>query len=203
MAGGLIPQTASKEAPLQGSHPKKKTGEATLAASRLVLQEGLELRSRQNRLRLLEGLDLLVAGGLAKIKILQHEVAALVQLEVVVPELLELQLHGRQFLLRLCLVGLSLRLVLGLVHNLLGLCLDRRVRVLDKVLVRLLGILLRANGLRLHGLGVVDDLLDHAHHAARGLVLIVRLEAWRWGRANGLLLLAKLHERRFAVEALE
>jgi hypothetical protein len=42
-----------------------------------------------------------------------------------------------------------------------------------QVLVRLLRILFGADGLRLHGLGILDDLLDHAQHAtARGVLLI-------------------------------
>merc|ERR1719247_3031860 len=57
------------------------------------------------------------------------------------------------------------------------------------------------DGLGLHGLRVVDDLLEHAHDAARCLVLRVGLEARgrRWPR--GLLLLPDGEKGRLLVEA--
>merc|ERR1719439_364527 len=85
----------------------------------------LELGPREDRLRLLQSLDLLVAGGLADLKVLEHEVAALLQLQLVVRELLQLQLRGLQLLLGLGLVGLRLGLLLRLVHDGLAVRLDR------------------------------------------------------------------------------
>eukprot|EP00415_Alexandrium_ostenfeldii_P004679 UN4679 len=116
------------------------------------LQEGVEVRTRQDRLGLLQSLDLFVPGSLTHFEILHHKVAALVQLRLVVRELLQLQHHGLLVLLRGNQVGLRLGLLVRLVHNRLALGLDGGVCHLDKVLVRLLRVLLRPDGLGLHGL---------------------------------------------------
>merc|ERR1719198_685671 len=145
----------------------------------LVLEHLDELGTRQDGLGLLERLNLLITGGLADLEVLHDEVAALVEFGVVVRELL--QLKQSVFLVLGCLVQVLLGLctLLNLVGLRLGLLLDRRVGILDEILVRLLGVLLGADDLSLHGLGIVDDGLDHAHDTAGVLVLLVLLESRR------------------------
>merc|ERR1719335_1380149 len=159
-----------------------------------LLQEHGELRARQDRLRLAERLDFLVAGRLPDVEVLQGEVARLVQISVLVHELL-LLVHGR--LLRLLgrdLVRLSRRLLLGLVRDVTRLLLDRLVRVLHVRLVGLLRIGLSLDRLGLEGLGVAHDLLEHAHDTAGTRRLLVLLEARRRRRAHRLLLRGHLDE---------
>ena len=55
-----------------------------------LLQEQGKLRARQDRLRLAERLDFLVAGRLPDVEVLQREVAGLVEVGVLVGELLSL-----------------------------------------------------------------------------------------------------------------
>merc|ERR1719498_251283 len=155
----------------------------------LFLQELLKLGTTEDRLCLLEGLNLLIACCLADFEVLRDEIAALMELGVVVRELLKLKQSGLLVLICLGEVLLRLGLLLRLVGHGLGLFLDRRVGLLDEIFVCFLGILFRANRLGLHCLGIVDNLLDHAHNAASGLVLLVLLEARRRGRACWLLLL--------------
>merc|ERR1719231_1645026 len=94
-----------------------------------LLQELRELRARQDRLCLAERLHFLVAGRLPDFKVLQREVAGLVEIGVLVHELL-LLVHGRLLgLLGRDLVRLGRRLLLGLVRDVAGLLLDRPVRV--------------------------------------------------------------------------
>merc|ERR1719240_1194024 len=92
------------------------------------------------------------------------------------------------------LVGLGL--LLGLLNDLRSLVLDGGIAVLDEILVTLLGVLLGNNGLVLHGLGIVDDGLDHALDSTSLLVLAVVLEASHWRRA-----LQRLLEERHLVES--
>merc|ERR1719172_583783 len=166
------------------------------------LQKRVELRARQDGLRLLEGLDLLVTGGLAVVKILKHKIACRVELGLGGGEVLQFGLRFLQRRLGLGLLGLRLRLLLGLIVDGLVRINDRRVRFLDEVLVRRLRVLLRFDRLGLHHLGVVDDLLDQAHHARRVLVLLVRLEPRR--RRGPDRLLPVLEQRGLlGVEALE
>merc|ERR1719456_993462 len=123
-----------------------------------TLQELLKLGTRKDGLRLLQRLNLLIAGSLAKIEVLENEVAALVQLRVVVRQLLKLKHDGLLRLFRLDEVRLSLCPHFGLLHDVFALRLNRCVRLLHEVLVCLLRILLRADGLRLHSLCIVYDL---------------------------------------------
>merc|ERR1740121_1448366 len=104
----------------------------------LLLQERLELGTREDGLGLLERLDLLVAGGLTDVEVRLHEVTALVELRFVVRELLELEHRRLLVLLGLDQVALSLGLGLGFVYDVGALRLDGRVRLLDEILVRLL-----------------------------------------------------------------
>ena len=69
--------------------------------------------------------------------------------------------------------------------------------------VRLLRVGLRLDRIRLHGLGIRDDLLDHAHDAARARGLLVLLEARRRRRARRLLADGLLHEGLLRVHGLQ
>merc|ERR1719240_1461021 len=159
-----------------------------------LLQEFGELRARQDRLRLAECLDFLVAGRLPDFEVLQREVARLVQIGVLVHELL-LLVHGRFLrLLGRDLVRLCGRLLLGLIRDVTRLLLDRLVRVLHVLLVSLLGVGLSLDRLSLQRLRVTDDLLQHPHHTAGTGGLLVLLEARRGRRPNRLLLRRDLEE---------
>merc|ERR1719453_1624508 len=159
-----------------------------------LLQELRELRARQNRLRLAERLDFLVAGRLPDLEVLQREVARLVEIGVLVHELL-LLVHGRLLgLLGRDLVRLCRRLLPGLVRDVARLLLDRLVRVLHVRLVRLLRIALSLDRLSLQRLRVAHDLLQHAHDAAGARGLLVLLEARRRRGADRLLLRRHLEE---------
>merc|ERR1719158_1868518 len=75
------------------------------------LQELRELRAGEDRLGLLERLDLLVPGRLADLEVLQYKVAAGVQVRVLVGQLLEFRHHRLLLRLGLHLVRLRLRLL--------------------------------------------------------------------------------------------
>merc|ERR1740130_1884171 len=105
-------------------------------------------------------------------------------------------------------LGLNLRLLglclhVGLAHDVLGLLVHRGICVLHEIFVSLLGIFLTADGLSLHGLGIIDDGLHHTHDTTRGRVLLVRLEPWgRWW-SGWLLAGLSLYKCGLLVEALE
>merc|ERR1719263_681443 len=103
-----------------------------------------------------------------------------------------------------CLLKVLLGLcpLLSLVHLRLGLLLNGGVGVLNEILVRLLSLSLGAGGIGLHRLGIVDDLLDHAHNTSSGTALLVLLESWRRRRALVVLLL-KESSLLLLVESLE
>merc|ERR1719171_1900196 len=158
-----------------------------------LLQELREFRTRQDGLSLAERFDFLVAGRLPDFEVLQGEVARLVQISVLVHELL--LVHGRLLsLLGRDLVRLGRRLLLGLVRDVAGLLLDRPVRVLHVLLVRLLRIGLGLDRLSLEGLRVAHDLLEHTHHTTGTRGLLVLLEARRRRRSHRLLLRGHLEE---------
>merc|ERR1719247_1600518 len=106
-----------------------------------------------------------------------------------------------QALLRVDEVSVGRSLLLCLVGDGLHESLDRRVAVLGEVLVRGLRVALGLKRVHLHGLALVDDLLDHANDAATALVLLVLLEALR-GRRGGLTWL-RLHEAVGLLHAVE
>merc|ERR1719350_1500964 len=145
----------------------------------VALQESFKISSRQDSLRLLESLNLFIAGSLSDLEILHDEITALVELRIVVGELLKLEQDGLLVLVGLVQISLSLGLFLGLVNNLLGLGLNGCIRFLDKILVRLLSILFGADCLGLHGFCIIDNLLNHAHHTTCCRILLVLLESWR------------------------
>merc|ERR1719265_1135329 len=157
--------------------------------SRALLEEFGELGPRQDGLGLAQRLHLLVARLLADVKVVEREVAALVEVRVLVLVLLLLVVRGLEVLLRGRLVRLGLRLLARLVRDVAVLLLDRRVRVLHERLVRLLRVALGLDGVRLELLRLGDDLLQHAEDAASTALLLVRLEARRRRRAGRLLLL--------------
>merc|ERR1719240_34991 len=168
------------------------------------LQEGAG-HAAQNRLGLLEGLDLLLESGLANVEVLHGEVAALVEVSVLRLVLLLHVQRRRQVLLRRDLVALSSGLGLALGGDVTRLLPEREVRVLDEGFVRLLRVRLGLDRVSLEGLRVRDDLLDHGEQAARTRGLLVLLEARRRRRAGRLLvrhLAADLHEL-LRVDALE
>merc|ERR1719311_1950275 len=121
------------------------------------LQKRVELRARQDGLRLLEGLDLLVTGGLAVVKVLKHKIACSVELGLGGGEVLQFGLRFLQRRLRLGLLGFRLRLLLGLIVDGLVRINDRRVRFLHEVLVRRLRVLLALRAR--DSAGVVDVLI--------------------------------------------
>merc|ERR1719218_421530 len=101
------------------------------------------------------------------------------------------------------MIGLSLGLALGLVGNVLALFVNGVVGVLDKLLVSLLGILLAADRFSLHGLRIIDDLLDHAHHTTSSGILFVLGKPGR-GRRTCRLSAAGLEQSSLlGIEALE
>merc|ERR1719502_214420 len=179
--------------------PSNPTRAIFLASGRL--QEGFELGTRQDGLSLLERLDLLIASSLADLEVLEHKVAAGVQLSLVVCKLFQLQHNSFLVFLGLNEISFCLCLALRLVDNVLGFLLDGVVGVLDKVFIGLLGILFRTDHFGLHCLGIVDDLLDHTHDSTGSSILLVGLEAWRWRWAGWLLDLDK--GGLLGVEALE
>merc|ERR1719223_1105212 len=138
-----------------------------------------ELGSRQDRLGLLECLNFLVPGSLANLKILHDKITILVELGIVVGEFLQFE-EGCLF------ISDSLLQILLC----LGLLLDGGVGVLDKFLIRCLGFSLSTSSICLHFLGIIDDLLNHAHDTSRSTALLVLLES-RWRRWALLLLLHK------------
>merc|ERR1719454_664786 len=177
-----------------------------LSKSQIQCSGGLEvldeLGSRQDGFGLLERLNLLIPGSLADLEILHDEIAVLVELSVVVGELLQLEKGG--LLVGDCLLEVLLGLcpLLSLVDLRLGLLLNGGVGVRDEILVCLLSLSLGAGGIGLHLLGVVDDLLDHAHDTTGGTALLVLLESWR-GRRALVVLLLKEGSLLLLVEALE
>merc|ERR1719443_1617102 len=147
-------------------------------SSRSLLQEAARLPRRagagEHGLGLAQAVHLLVESRLAGVEVVEREVAALVEVRVLVHELLLLvQRSGESLLLRY-LVRLSSRLLLALVGDVTRLLFHGRVGVLHERLVSLLRI-----RLRLHGLRLGDDLLEHAHHPSGAGGLLVRLEARR------------------------
>merc|ERR1740129_2103466 len=167
-------------------HPGREI-RRNLALSR-ILQELLKLRTEEDRLCLPQSFHIFITGSLAKVEVIQDEVATLLQLSIVIGELLQLEEYTFFGLLGLDEIDLCLGLLLGLVHDVPALRLDRVVGLLDKILVCFLRILLRSDGLSLHGLGISDDLLDHADHAPIRRILLVLFKTWWWGWANRLLL---------------
>merc|ERR1719263_2503537 len=106
-----------------------------------ALEKRLEISTRKDGLRLLEGINLLIAGSLPDLKVLHHKVAALVQFGVVVGKLLKLQEHRFLILVGLGEIGLCLGLLLRLVDDGLALLLDGGIGLLHKIFISLLGIL--------------------------------------------------------------
>merc|ERR1719498_2069365 len=111
------------------------------------LQELAELGARKNGLGLFESINLLITSSLADFEILHHKIAALMKFCIVIGELLKFKKNVLLRLVGLGQISLSLGLLLGLVHHLLGLGLDGSVGLLDEILIGLLGVLLRADGI--------------------------------------------------------
>merc|ERR1719375_2158355 len=108
------------------------------------------VRSVQNGLRLPKTLHLLLQRSLARVEVLEREVAGLVQVSLLVLVLLLLVERGDLVLLRVRLVHLLGGLLLALVRDVAGLLLDGGVRVLHEGLVGLLRV-----GLGLDGVGLM------------------------------------------------
>merc|ERR1719291_677646 len=168
-----------------------------------ILKELLEFGARQDCLCLSQCFDLLVASGLTEVKILQDEIARRMQFSIVVGELLKLDHHGFLFLLGLNQISFCLSLGLRLVDNVFALRLNACIRLLDKILVCLLGIFFGPDGFCLHCFSVIDDLLDHTHHSSRGRVFLVGFKAWGRGRSSGLLPLNQCSGLLLAVKVLQ
>merc|ERR1719460_1845035 len=172
---------------------------------RSLLQEAPLARALHDRLRLAQAVHLLVERSLAGVEVLEREVAALVEVRVLVHELLQLVQSRGQLHLRRHLILLRRGFFLALVGDGTNLVLNGGVRVLDERLVGLLRVGLRLDGVRLHRLRFGDDLLQHAHHPAGSGGLLVGLEPGRrrrTGRLLGARLVLRLHES-LVVEALE
>merc|ERR1719301_182888 len=135
----------------------------------LLLQEGREGSAGEHGNGLLESLDLIITCSLTELKILQCEIAALVEVCILVHELLDLTHHSLMlsFSLNLLLLSLCFHVTLG--DDVLGLCLNGCVGVLDEVFVGFLRIFLSANCLCLHGLGIINDALHHTHNTTTSI----------------------------------
>merc|ERR1719324_2181769 len=132
-----------------------------------------EARAREDRLGLLERLDLLLAGRLALLEVVQGEVALAVDRRGHVPELQDVPDRVALVALVARLRNLVLGNVLIVGHERLLPLRDALVGVLDEGLVALLGIDLRGGGVRSSLLRVVHDLLDHRHGpTAAGLLVL-------------------------------
>merc|ERR1719387_911534 len=142
------------------------------------LQERGEGRAREKGEALLERLNLCVARRDTCLEILHQEIAAFVEVRVDLVELLEFRKHlvARGFSIDEIL--LRLRLFRALRHDVFVLLSERLRSVFSKLFKRRLSLLFAADGLGLHGLRVVDDLLDHTHDTAWGGTFLVGLEAW-------------------------
>merc|ERR1740129_1173188 len=183
-------------------HPGREI-RRNLALSR-ILQDLLKLRTCEDCLCLPQSLYLFVPGRLAKVEVLQDEIATLLQLGIVIRELLQLEEYAFFRLLGLDEIDLRLGLLLRFVHDVPALRLDRVVGLLDKILIRFLRIFLRSDGLSLHGLGISDDLLDHAHHTPVRRIVLVLFKTWWWGWADRLLLLdQRCSWRLLGIEVLQ
>merc|ERR1719377_441001 len=157
----------------------------------------------QDGFRLRETLHLLVEGRLARVEVVEREVARLVQISLLVLILLLLVQRGRMVFLRGGLVDLLLGLLFALVRDVAGLLLDRRVRVLHEGLVGLLSIGFSLDGVGFHCLRPRDDLLKHTHDTAGPGGLLVLLEAGRRRRPRGLSRPGRRLHEGLVVEALE
>merc|ERR1719203_11783 len=153
------------------------------------LQKLLEFCAAKNCFCLPQCFYFLVARGLTKVKIFQNEIAALMQLCVVIGQLLQLQHNRLLGFFRFNQVCLGLCLQLGLVDNFFALGLNGGVCLLNKVFVSFLRILFGADRFCLHGFGIANDLLNHAHDTTACSVLLVSLESWRWRWSDRFLLL--------------
>merc|ERR1740129_1870863 len=182
-------------------HPGREI-RRNLALSR-ILQDLLKLRTCEDCLCLPQSLYLFVPGRLAKVEVLQDEIATLLQLSIVIRELLQLEEYAFFRLLGLDEIDLRLGLLLRLVHDVPALRLDRVVGLLDKILICFLRIFLGSDGLSLHGLGISDDLLDHADHTPIRRILLVLFKTWWWGWADRLLLGQRRSCRLLTVEVLQ
>merc|ERR1719198_143207 len=163
------------------------------------LEEGAEGGTTEDGAGLLQGLNLVITRRLLRIEVLDGVVALSMEVPVLQTQVLQ-GVHGRvEVDVGLGPLTLSLGLSLRLVHDAVLSCLDGAVCLTDEALVGSLCRNLVLHCLCLHGLGVVDDLLHHPHHAAGSGILLVGLEAWGWGRARRLLLRALLQKRFLVV----
>merc|ERR1719420_2078434 len=149
-----VPIRASGEQVLQRAH--------SLAGLRGSVQDGFRLRKT---------LHLLVEGTLARVEVVEREVAGLVQVSLLVLVLLLLVKRSSLVLLR--------SLLLTLARNVTAFLLQGRVRVLHEGFVRLLRIGLGLDGIGLHRLCFRDNTLEHTHDTSGARGLLVLLEARR------------------------
>merc|ERR1719197_1192638 len=157
----------------------------------------------QDGFRLRETLHLLVEGRLARVEVVEREVARLVQISLLVLILLLLVQRGRMVLLRGGLVDLLLGLLFALVRDVAGLLLDRRVRVLHEGLVGLLSIGFSLDGVGFHCLRLRDDLLKHTHDTAGPGGLVVEALELRERGLEELLRLTLVRDDVLEVLVLE
>merc|ERR1719379_146415 len=164
------------------------------------LDEGCELGPGKDGDRLLQGIDLRSSRLLTRIEILHSVITRRMKVGELACKTSKSILCALELALRFYLLLLGLPANSDLVSEIQVQCIELHVGVRHKLLVVRLSLDLSTSALFLHGLGLIDDPLDHAHHAARLLVLLVSLEASRRWRAHGLL---GLHEGRLVIETLK
>merc|ERR1719181_1513329 len=169
----------------------------------LALLQEAKAGALHDGLRLAQAVHLLVQRRLVGVEVVEREVAALVEVRVLVHELLQLVEGRGQLFLSRDLILLRRGFLLALVGDGTNLVFNRSIRVLNERLVCLLRISLCLDGVRLHRLRLGDDLIQHAHHTAGSRRLLVLLESRRRRRAGRLLgIVLRLH-KGLLVEALE
>mmetsp|Transcript_50852 Transcript_50852/g.118522 ORF Transcript_50852/g.118522 Transcript_50852/m.118522 type:complete len:535 (-) Transcript_50852:327-1931(-) len=143
----------------------------------LVQLDLSERGAREDCLGLFDGLHLLRSESLPGFEVLHQKVAALVEAVLRGRQGVQGVLGALPTLARLHQGFLQVGLLGLLVHDGLLLLLDGIRGVLRECLVGLLRALLRAEGLGLHGLGVIDQLLQHGQDAEALFVGLIILEA--------------------------
>merc|ERR1719362_581997 len=131
--------------------------------------------------------SILAPTGLADLEVLLDEVAALVKLRVVIGQLLELSVGPLEFGFCLHVVCFGSSLLSRLADDVVGVRIYGCIGVLHEVLIGLLRVFLGPDGLGLHCLRVVDNLLQHGQDTAAARIVLVGVEARRWGRTRRLL----------------
>mmetsp|Transcript_34326 Transcript_34326/g.79648 ORF Transcript_34326/g.79648 Transcript_34326/m.79648 type:complete len:408 (-) Transcript_34326:301-1524(-) len=157
--------------------------------------EQRSLHARQEGLGLPQCLDLLDAGLLPHVEVLEQVVAARVQVALALRERVDLRDRPVEVHLRLLELLLRLRPLLRPVQDGGLLRLHRLRRLLHVLRVGVLGLGLGVRRRLLHVLRVLDDVLDHQKHAGGLAVLLDSLQVGRRWLAGKWRRRRLLHER--------